>query len=44
MAKDPEQYITKTAINMLQKGRDIKMVMQVTGLSLAEIQKLKAIL
>ena len=44
MAKDPEQYITKTAINMLQEGRDIKLVMQVTGLSLEQIQKLKAII
>lgn len=41
-ARGIEKGIEKTAVNMLKQNLDIKLVAKVTGLSMLEVQKLKA--
>jgi hypothetical protein len=43
MPNEPDQYITAIAIKMLKRGEDVRLIMQATGLTLEEIQKLKVI-
>ena len=43
MSKDLNDHVRATAVNMLRQGLDIKLISQVTGLSIEEIQKLQAI-
>ena len=43
MTNELDQYITATAIKMLKRGEDVRLIMQATSLTLEEIQKLKAI-
>ena len=42
-AKDVDEYVTAAAISLLKQGKEISFIIQVTGLSLERIQKLKTI-